>query len=196
MSMSMSMAMSCSLRLEQRLELCAPTPFEAVRGIEGLRVADKALKKYKVMGMLVGGLAREAWRGSSDPADFSKHKDVDVLVLARGCGKHPEQWEDGVDWWISHKVAERPTNGSSVGLIWRVSLKRHAEVAPGLYLCPLELLEDSIRQEERMFGDEFVVYGGKFTTVALNEFPVLSAQYFRVKWACDNDDVASHCKPH
>jgi len=192
----MMMAMRCSLRLEQRLELRAPTPPEAVRGIEGLKVADEVLKKYKVTGMLVGGLAKEAWRGSSDPADFSKHKDVDVLVLARGCGKHPGQWEDGVDWWISHKAAERPTNGTSVGLVWRVSLKRNVEIAPGLYVCPLELLEGSIKQEKRTLGNEFVVHGDKFSAVALNKFPVLSAQYLRVKWGDDGDDVASHCKPH
>lgn len=190
------MQMCCIQRQERRRKLRAPIPPEAVRGIEGLKVADEVLKRYKVAGVLIGGLAKEAWRGSSDPAKFSKHKDVDVLVLARGCGRHPMQWEKGVDWWVNHRVAERPTNGAFVGLIWRVSLKkRNSEVTPGLYICPREFLEESIRQERRVFGDKFVVCGCKFSTVSINRFPVLSTKFFGVKWGDKGDDIAWHCKP-
>jgi len=189
------MMMALCLRLEQRLELQAPIPQDAVRGIEGMKVADRVLKKYKVAGMLVGGLAKEAWHGATDPSRFSKHKDVDVLVLARGCGKHPKQGEAGVDWWISHKIAERPTNGF-VGLIWNASLAKQTEVTPGLYLCPLEFLESSIRQERRVFGKDFIVHNSRFSTVSINEFPVLPMQFIRAKFSDDNDDISRRCKPY
>lgn len=207
----MRMCLSCEprfeQRLEQRLEFRVPTPPKAVRGIEGMRVADAVLKKYETPGILIGGLAKEAWRGSLDPATFSKHKDVDILVLAFVCDKHPEHWEAAIDWWISHKASERPTNGSSVGLIWRVSLR--GEIAPGLYLCPLEVLRESIERERRIFGDSHKVCGGRFFNFLdvrrygidldlypASEFPVMPLHLVDVQWSDDSDDIASYCKPN
>lgn len=188
----MMMGPCLRLQLRQTIEL-APTPPEAICGIDGMMVADEVLKKYKVAGMLVGGIAKEAWSGSSKPSDFSKHKDVDVLVLSRDCDKHPNQWEAGIDWWIRHKATERPTNGSDVGLVWRISFRRHVKVSPGLYLCPLELLKNSIRQERRVFGNEFR-HNKKLGAIRFNKFPILSTEFFRVKWGDDCEDVADHCK--
>lgn len=184
----------CCPRPALRLRLEAARPPSAVRGIHGMRVADQILKQYKVPGLLVGGLAKELWRGSTNPAVFSRHKDVDVLVLTCGCGRHPEQWEAGVDWWISHKFAERPTNGSDAGLVWMAAKRRTVRLSPGLYICPLELLKSSIRQERQFFADEFMVRGGRFKTLAVSEFPILPLEYLRVRWGDGHSGIAIHCR--
>lgn len=196
----MMMAMRCGLgiefRLEQRLELRAPIPPDAVRGLEGMRVADQMLKKYAAVGLLIGGLAKEAWRGSSTPANFSRHKDVDVMVLQEECERHPQQWEAGVDWWISHRPDERFTNGTGIGLIWSVTLGRQAEPASGLYLPSLTLLRNAIRRERVILGKEFIIRGNVFSTVKIGGFPILSAENIgSVWWGSDDAKIASHCKP-
>jgi hypothetical protein len=174
-----------------------PAPHDAVQGIKGMIIADRILRKYNAVGMLIGGLAKEVWSGTYNPNQLLKHKDVDVLVLAQRCGKHPKQEEGGVDWWISHRSTERPTNGHT-GLIWTVLFKMSVEknkINPGLYICPLELLEAIIKHERRVFGDQSVVHNKRFSAVGIDEFPVLPLKFIYAKWGDDNDDIACHCKP-
>jgi hypothetical protein len=181
------------LKLQQRLELRAPTPPEAVRGIEGLRVADEVLRKYEVIGMLIGGLAKELWHGVTDPEILETHGDVDVLLLSYNCRYHPKQWEEGVDWWVSHTVNELPTNGSSVGIFWQASLEQHAlKIPSGLYLCPYQFLRSSIWVERREMG-RGSVKGVRFTRRTPNILPILDELQLVEKWGRKNYSKANYC---
>jgi len=204
MMMSLGLGPRLELRCEQRLELrqefCAPTPPEAVRGRHGLKVADEVLKKYNVAGILIGGVAKMLWRGS-DVKFLSRRKDVDVIVLSNNCEQHPEQWENGIDWWVSHRLSERPTNGGEVGLLWNVRVKK--AVPAGLYLCPLELLEASIDYEKscystaewkisNVFSDDCFLCSRREANLAV--LPVLSADVLRHRFSRNSGKVALYCK--
>ncbi len=118
-----------------------PDMDNVARGLDGLRTADEVLKRYNVAGLLVGGLAKELWYGTTNARLLKAHEDVDVLVLSFDCAKHPVMWEEGVDWWIAHQPDELPTNGFCYGgLVWRLALKPGCQLEPGLYLCPLQPL--------------------------------------------------------
>ena len=185
--------MGCYLR--QRTILQAPNPPAATTGLEGMRVADEVLKKYNAIGILIGGVAKEIWHGASDPAKFSEHKDVDVLILSRNCENHPGQWEAGIDWWVSHRVTEKPTNGTSVSLIWKISLEpKTLDHLNGLYICPVELLKRGINREKAVLGDEFIVRNGGFTEIQFREFPVMPVSSLRIRWGNIDDRAAEHCK--
>ena len=183
-----------SQRLEQRIELRAPTPPDAVSGIEGLMVADQVLKEQSAIGMLVGGLAKELWRGVTNDEKLSEHKDVDVLVLSQDCASHPEQWASGVDWWVCHNHYERPTNGNPVGLLWRVQLESHALHIPrGLYLCPLQLLRQSIAVERSILKGHRIT-GGHFRISPAPLYPILDEMQLRWSWASLQHPVAEYCR--
>lgn len=85
-----------ALLLSLRLQLKSPETFEAIRGMEGLRAADRILKERKAAGVLIGGVAEEIWKGKG--SDIESHKDVDVMVLTREHGLRKA--EGGIDWWI------------------------------------------------------------------------------------------------
>lgn len=185
-----------------RLELCciaqdelsAPTSPDAVSGIEGLRMADQILKELDAVGMLIGGLAKKLWHGVTSDEQLSEHKDVDVLVLSQDCASHPEQWVSGVDWWVCHNPGERPTNGSSVGLLWRVQLEPHARRIPkGLYLCPLQLLRQSIRMERRTLKGYRIIGGGRFRANPAPLYPLLDELQLEWSWATPQHQVAEYC---
>lgn len=185
------------LRQEQRVAhlqtLCAPTPPNAACGVEGMQVADKLLKEIGVVGMLIGGLAKELWSGASDEERLLKHKDVDVLVLSHDCTFHPKKWASGIDWWVSHDPQQRPTNGNPVGLLWRVRLDLHARNIPkGLYLCPLQLLRESVVMERRFLKGRKVV-GGRFKDNPASLYPSLDEMQLRWDWAGLEDPVADYC---
>ncbi|HEY4480408.1 MAG TPA: hypothetical protein VJB58_03000 [Candidatus Paceibacterota bacterium] len=199
--MLMGYRMSLSLRPEIRQQqrklqlqiLRAPTPPQAVCGVEGMRVADNLLKEIGVVGMLVGGLAKELWSGVSDEEKLLEHKDVDVILLSHDCNLHPKQWQSGIDWWVSHDREERPTNGNSVGLLWRVQLEAHARNIPkGLYLCPSEILRESLVIERRILRG-YKIASARFKTTPASIYPVLDEMQIRWSWANLINPVARYC---
>ncbi len=200
----MGSRMSLSLRPEIRQQqrklqlqiLRAPTPPQAVCGVEGMHFADSLLKEIGVVGMLIGGLAKELWSGVSDEEKLLEHKDVDVIVLSHNCNLHPKQWESGIDWWVSHSQEERPTNGNSVGLLWRVQLEPHARNIPkGLYLCPSTLLRESVNAERRTLKNRRIV-GARFKKFPAPLYPQLDEMQLRWHWATNNDPVSVYCRRH
>jgi len=140
----------------------SPVPPEALRGLEGIREADRILKELKVIGILIGGLAkRMALEGIFDEQELAKHKDVDVLIpsIYKDCKYHPKQWENGIDWWITHSDDETPTNGATnlvcaptfdFDIAKTAEYFGNPEKAYGLWICPPEALEfmEEVEREE------------------------------------------------
>ena len=147
MGIGLRLSLSPRLELSLRQTLLAPAPPNAVTGIDGIRKANEVLRHYGASGLLIGGLAKEVWSGRTTDAVLSAHKDVDVLILSYSCLQHPKQWEEGVDWWVTHSLQERPTNGTECGLWWTVEVLEEFE--SGLYLCPAEFLQDAVKIEKR-----------------------------------------------
>ncbi len=197
------LALRCDLRHELRLkhelrlEIRAPSPPDSVTGLEGMEVADSVLKEYSAVGMLIGGLAKELWRGCGDGETLDSHKDVDVLVLTADCEKHPKQWESGVDWWISHNFSEKPTNGALEGIFWQAELELYASrIKPGLYLCPRELLVAVTSWEKALIKDRRVK-GVRFTKQSPNKLlPILDILQLRWKTIRPETAGATICKPY
>lgn len=108
-------------------------------GSYGVRRADRILKKYKAVGILIGSTAKGIW----ETGDFSlvdeRRRDTDVLVQDYDCEKHPEEYEGGVDWFIQHLSQRFPSNGS-ISLHYSLDLMK--KYSPGLYLCHWETLEE------------------------------------------------------
>lgn len=182
-----------AMRFEMRQELRAPIPPEAVQGLAGIAVARQVLERYGAVGLLIGGLAREFWQGTKDPAAYDDHKDVDVLILSFDCQHHPRQWEAGVDWWVSHDLRECPTNGTDVGLIWQLRLRPNASPAPGLYLCPREVYRAGRQAEERVLGGYAERLGNRRRAAGLMPLP---SGFLVVRWGREEDNVATHCQPY
>jgi hypothetical protein len=167
--------------LVQRLE--APSPEEAVTGFAGMGVAHRILRRNQAAGLLIGGVAKELWRLTTNTdlrARVDEHKDVDVLVLSHDCERHPEKWQGGVDWWVTHSPEERPCNGSSVGIIWSARLLR--PLAPGLYLCPRSILAESVVEEGSQFPGRTVVSHRFKAEPSSNWYPVPSYGTLEVDW--------------
>jgi hypothetical protein len=115
MGMRLEMYQAPQLHLEQRLdlkqkialkqllqlrqELVSPPPFEACKGLEGLKLAHETLIAKNASGVLIGGVAEAIWNKNRKPHELDLHKDVDVLVL-----NNPENievsFEKEIDWWI------------------------------------------------------------------------------------------------
>ncbi|MFH1400351.1 MAG: hypothetical protein ABIH41_02430 [Nanoarchaeota archaeon] len=132
------------LLLSLQLQRHDPIP-GAVKGLEGLLVAQDKCVEMGVRGVLVGGLAKEAWNPRATYADFSAHKDVDVMVLDDVC--LPRQFYAGVDWWIpAQRSIELRGPSSTVSMHARYFINgggvvlpyeaEHiaADLAPGLYI--------------------------------------------------------------
>jgi hypothetical protein len=73
-----------------------------IKGVEGLREANKILLKRRAAGILIGGLSESIWNKTRRPEHFLKHKDVDVLVLDDHF-QISESLDGGIDWWLPHK---------------------------------------------------------------------------------------------
>jgi hypothetical protein len=137
----------------------APIPPEALRGFEGMEVADEMLKKLGVVGLLIGGLAKRiCLEGEIDPSILESHKDVDVLIpsIYSDHKYHPKQWENGIDWWISHADDEAPTNGAT-NLIQAPTIDESWENEKykdrsGLYICPPNVLLTLEKMEQDILG--------------------------------------------
>lgn len=186
----LSLRLSCSLRLEFE----APSPPNPVCGREGLEVADIVLKDYRAVGMLIGGVAKELWRGKTSDNILMSHKDVDVLILSQFCDHHPEQYEGGIDWWICHFDYERPSNGNDVGLTWLTKLSESGlGLRPGLYLCPFEALRTSVQMERKFFESEYSLPRRSIHANSIG-YPVLRASDLLLEWGQPDHDQADHCK--
>lgn len=182
------------MRMVLRQTFIPMVPPEATVGLEGILMADKILKRYDAIGMLIGGVAWEIWSDHFIDIDsLSQHKDIDVIVLSRSCKKHPARWEAGIDWWISHSITERPTNGSSVNLTWNAKLQDNIYLEPGLYLCPKELLQWCVAHEEKILGDEIERSWdvSRIKPLGIHHIP---AELLTLKWLNEEDECAYHCK--
>ena len=73
---------------------------KAVKGFEGMKVADEYLKRNDASGVLIGGLSEAIWdRNRSDEYLTYHHKDVDVAVI-KGDSELFRGFDEGVDWWV------------------------------------------------------------------------------------------------
>lgn len=134
-----------------KLELKHPEYPDVVRGLEGMKVADKVLKEKEVAGVLIGGLAEAVWNQRRKIEDLYRHKDVDVMVLGETSF---DKFEGGVDWWLPQKAristignyteGERKEqwyeNGN--GVILSFGAKRVQDLEPGLYIPDNEWVID------------------------------------------------------
>lgn len=131
-------------------ELREPYFPEAVRGAEGIRVADQILKKKGLTGILVGGLVKDLWNPRVSVAKLKEHKDVDVIVT--GGHERIARFEGGVDWWSSEvrkmSVTGRDSSNYDLdvrfhrngnGIILHYRLRNFTELESGLYVPSYEL---------------------------------------------------------
>ncbi len=110
MNLGYSMEQKPRLNLEQRLALKQllslnlslrhPESPGAMKGFEGLKIADQILKDKGIKGILIGGLSESIWNPKHSKKDFKSHKDVDVLVSSLPEEAHFEELEGGIDWWL------------------------------------------------------------------------------------------------
>ncbi len=113
-------------------------------GIEGLRIADKILKKYNVSGLLVGGLAKAFFFSANLEQEYLNfHSDIDVVILSSDCqAHHPMCYEGGIDWFLCHQenVSKSspefstqyfPVSATGVFLPWKIGFDK--SLKPGLY---------------------------------------------------------------
>ena len=108
-----------SLALLLKVELRDPY-VSSVRGIEGMRVADRMLKEQDATGILIGGLAQSVWNKNRRLEDLEKHKDVDVLVIDDHFDI--DRFEGGIDWWLPQEgfveYVDEYNNASSLNAKW------------------------------------------------------------------------------
>ena len=124
-----------------------PLP-EAVKGLDGLRIADFILKEKKVYGLLIGGLSETVWNPKSKEGDLAAHKDIDILVPELPEDTTIGQFEGGVDWWLpkearfiiktelgnTHADVKFFINGFGIKLSFSVSTFGSGNLDPGLYI--------------------------------------------------------------
>lgn len=109
-----------------------------MRGIESLAAAEGVIKKYGAVGILVGSVAMRLSQQKAVREPVGK--DVDILIVDEAMRKFPVQWEGGVDWWVSSERMNRPSNGTHVGLLWKLALREGVQLPSGLYIPSADLL--------------------------------------------------------
>jgi hypothetical protein len=85
--------------------------------LEGLAKADEILRVHNTAGFLCGSALPRLFCGMTSKVPFY---DIDVLIPSMNCEHHPRQGKGseygsgnvprGIDWWITHRPDERPTN--------------------------------------------------------------------------------------
>lgn len=83
------------LKLILRQELRHPDFPNALKGFEGMLLADSALKSQNSIGLLVGSLSRAVWNRRVKEEDLEQHYDVDVMVMNESFYS-----ELGIDWFL------------------------------------------------------------------------------------------------
>jgi len=140
--------------LALRLQLRAPSFPNPLCGMDGILAADSFLKKIGAVGLLNGGLAEAVWNRRRTEAELKAHKDVDVFILS--APEPPEDFEEGIDWWMPHDIhfdSIKTRSGSSENVTKRFWINGHGcalcyriesqtDLAPGLYFPSPELAVD------------------------------------------------------
>ena len=85
------------LLLEQKL--IHPEYPNMLKGLEGMKIADKILKERNARGVLIGGLSGAIWNQRRTADELIAHKDVDVAVLDNHFELN-KPFENGIDWWL------------------------------------------------------------------------------------------------
>jgi hypothetical protein len=138
----------------------------AVRGLQGMKIADELLKQRKSVGLLIGGVAEAIWKPRNTIADLDAHKDVDVMVTdEKFISEQP--FEGGVDWWVPTEArlkyhsgysgldyAERNlrwwANANGIVLAYGINQTNFADkvvLKPGLYVPSPDFIVGSRRAE-------------------------------------------------
>jgi len=131
--------------------LCQNHPLipKATRGMKGLLVADKILKKQNCSGILIGGLSEKIYNQRRKKSELNKHKDVDVLVIDEHFALE-EEFEAGIDWWLPHEErviiandyrkveasVHHWVNGYGIILKFGLFLRHGCEIKKGLNIMP------------------------------------------------------------
>jgi hypothetical protein len=115
--------------------------------MEGMHAADKILKDYGNVGVLIGGLAEGVWNQRCRHDDLAGHKDTDVMV-ADDVFDIKEPFYGGIDWWIPHSgktdVYQGNTKIENMQLAWwenanevvlKFGLRYRGGLDPGLYIA-------------------------------------------------------------
>lgn len=145
-----------ALRRFLSLDLKHPEFPNAVKGLPGMLVADRILKRRNAVGLLIGGLSEAIQDKNRTKEDLSAHKDVDVLVVNREF-RLRKPFEGGIDWWLPKcdwiPFADREykqtwlENGNGVILNFQLLLHVSDGFLPGLYLMNPKLVA-KMRLEE------------------------------------------------
>ena len=83
------------LKLVLRQELGHPDFPDALKGFDGMILADNVLKNQESVGLLVGSLSKSVWNNRTKEEDLEKHYDTDVLVMDENFDS-----ELGIDWFL------------------------------------------------------------------------------------------------
>lgn len=128
--------------MEVQMKKYVPPP---MRGIESFVAAEDVIKKYEAVGILVGGVAINLYQNKIPRKPIGK--DVDILIADESMRNFPVQWEKGIDWWVSSKSTNRPSNGTHIGLLWKFSLREGVQLPSGLYIPSPDLLVECCEWE-------------------------------------------------
>ena len=81
----------------------------SVKGLEGMKIADKILKERNARGVLIGGLAGAIWNKETTLGELDAHKDVDVYVLDMAVARSPslQRTRKLNRWTESQKAADQ-----------------------------------------------------------------------------------------
>ena len=158
-------------------------------GLEGLRRAQRILKRYGAVGLLVGGTAKDIYGGV---LGRGRAKDIDVLVLDDDCKHHPREWEGGVDWFVRHSPEQLHNNGR-MDVDYCMRLRNNMSLEPGLYLCPALILEEI---DEYLDQELEKIYGGFEVNASGQLFLLPIADPAKLQLTLSlGGPVKNHCKP-
>ncbi|PIN93192.1 hypothetical protein COU54_03950 [Candidatus Pacearchaeota archaeon CG10_big_fil_rev_8_21_14_0_10_31_24] len=158
LSLCQRMGLKYLLQLEQTLN--HPEFPEAVRGFEGIKIADSYLKEEGSSGLLIGGLSKSVWNKNRTNDDLLRHKDVDVLILDDRFNL-PSKFYKGVDWWVPQTRRLQINsdaggfegdvkwyeNGHEIPLAFTINPRGDCKLIPGIYFPSTDFVIDTILTE-------------------------------------------------
>ena len=164
-------------------------------GLDGIRRARLILKKYKAVGLLVGGTAKDIWSGriQEENQNYRKMRDVDVLVFDYECERHPGEWEGGIDWFVRHSPTQLHNNGK-MDIDFCLKLVDGISYTPDLYLCHwsiLQAIDEYLDKElEKIYGGFYIDTSEKLSC----PLPIIEPEHLMLTLALGGP-VKNHCKP-
>lgn len=171
------------MTMAKKQPLKSPGPVNATNALDGMVIADKILKEYGVIGLLIGSLAKMIWHGCKEKQLVSAN-DVDVLVLSSGCKHHPKRYEGDIDWYISHGYDESPVNGAGTGLVIRAMVKVQYPSNPGLYIPQRGLVAMFTDAEKSIMGKTHKVVESPLANgIQISAFPIFETNFLALKFA-------------